>query len=109
MHVHAEPYKCSWTINGQAMLWNMSPGELKVVEKLERSALGGIPGNRGHHAGTDRQQSRETPWRSGLLLPQEGQLVGWEGLGFYNLLPGPEEMLACFVETFYPMAEGYAP
>lgn len=110
MHVHAEPYKCSWTISDQTMLWNMSTGGLTVVKKLERLALRGFPG---HITGdtmlgeTDRR--RETPWRSGLILPQEGQLVDWEGLGFYNLLPGAEEMLACFVETFYPMANGCAP
>lgn len=53
----------------------------------------------GQHAGRDRQQWRETPWRSGLLLPHEGQRLDREGLAFCNLLPGAEEMLACFLET----------
>lgn len=65
--------------------------------------------NRGHHAGRDRQTCRETPWRPGLLSLQEGQLADWEGLSFYYLLPGADEMPACLVETFYLMAEGCAP
>lgn len=35
--------------------------------------------------------------------------VGGRGLGYYNLLPGAEEMLACSVETFHPVADGRPP
>lgn len=74
-------------------------------QQLERGALRGFPGNIPGDTmpgGTDSSAGRRHG-DQGCSYRRRGQLLGWGGgLGFYNLLPGAEEMLACSVETFHP-------